>query len=52
MKFAHFYKARGGKFTLIISTGPSIVGGEEHSVSGKAEARKLAKQLGATPHNF
>ena len=52
MKTAHFFKQRGGKFVLILADGPSIVGGVEQPVSGKAEARKIAKAAGATCWNF
>lgn len=54
MKLAHIYKARGGKFTLTITTGAAINEGviSERSFDSKADAKAAAKLAGATPHNF
>ena len=50
MKYAHYFKA-GKKHELIISTGYSPTG-ETLQVSGKKEAKQLAKKLNAQPWNF
>ena len=47
---AHYFASKTDKY-LIISEGFQPIG-VKHKVSGKAEARKLAKQHGAEPHNF
>jgi len=47
---AHYFQSKTRKI-LIISEGFSPVG-KEIEVSGKAEARKIAKTHGAEPHNF
>lgn len=47
---AHYFQSKTRK-VLIISEGFEPVG-KEIQVSGKAEARKLAKEHGAQPHNF
>lgn len=54
MKLAHIYKARGGKFTLTITTGPELCSGvvSEELFDSKADAKARAKSLGAKPHNY
>lgn len=50
---AHYFGSRTKGFTLVITEGPGL--GKilsETKVSGKAEARKLAKEKGAEPWNF
>jgi len=47
---AHYFAGKGRK-VVIISQGFSPIG-QEIQVAGKAEARKVAKQHGAEPHNF
>jgi hypothetical protein len=47
---AHYFSSKSKK-VLVISEGPSPVG-REYPVSGKAEARKIAKQHNAEPWNF
>ncbi len=51
---AHIYKARMGKFSLIITTGASISEGvvSTQLFDSKQEAKAVAKQIGATPHNY
>ena len=48
--YAHYFAGRGRR-TLIISQGLAPTG-EEIPVSGKAEARRIAKERGAKPWNF
>jgi uncharacterized protein YdbL (DUF1318 family) len=51
--FAHFYGSKAKGYFLIINTDASIrVSGKEIKVSGKREARKIAKELNATCWNF
>lgn len=50
MKTAHYYASRGTKFLVIGVDGR--VTGERYEVSGKSEARKLAKELSAKAWNF
>lgn len=50
MKTAHYFASKSAK-KVVISEGLTPVG-EEFTVSGKAEARKLAKQHNAQPWNF
>ena len=50
MKTAHYFASKSIK-KVVIATGPAPRG-EEFSVSGKAEARKIAKQHNAQPWNF
>lgn len=54
MKNSHIYKARGGKFMLIITTGPSIAEGvvSEQTFNSKNEAKAAAKAVGAKPWNY
>lgn len=54
MPYANFFSKKGGGWTLLITEGPDIRHGliREISVSGKREARKLAKQYGAKCWNF
>jgi hypothetical protein len=47
---AHYFASKNKK-VVILSTGFEPVG-TEVAVSGKAEARKIARQHGAEPHNF
>ena len=56
---AHLYrnpKSRGAGFELIITQGPSIqaeyVLATIRPLAGKREARAMAKEYNATPHNF
>ena len=50
--FAHYYGSKSRGFTVLINNSASPVGGTEYPVSGKLEARAIAKQHGATPYNF
>ena len=52
--FAHIYKFKNGMFELIITTSASISEGviSERLVASKTEAKQLAKQIGAKPHNY
>ena len=52
--FAHFYGSKAKGFILIISVSPIIRGDllKQISVSGKREARQIAKKLNATCWNF
>ncbi|EEU9533598.1 hypothetical protein ACJY8V_000967 [Escherichia coli] len=50
MKTAHYYASRSTKF-LVIGVNGKLTD-ERYDVSGKAEARKLAKELSATAWNF
>ena len=50
MKTAHYFASKQAK-KVVIAVGPRPVG-EEYTVSGKAEARKIAKQHNAQPWNF
>lgn len=53
-KFAHIYKARGGKWTLFITTGPAINQGviSEQVCDDKTSAKRLAKEASAKPWNY
>ena len=48
MKTAHYFNDK----TLRITEGPAPVGGQVRRVSGKREARQLAKAAGAVCWNF
>ncbi len=48
--YANYFK-QGSRHILIISADTRPVG-KEYQVAGKREARKLAKELNATPWNF
>ena len=52
--FAHFYNGRKGTYQLLISKSADISFGivATYLVAGKREARKIAKDLGATCWNF
>lgn len=50
MNYAHFYTIGKAKH-LILSEGPQPTG-KTIKVSGKAEARKVAREHGARPYNF
>lgn len=50
MKYAHYFASRQVKL-LILSQGPEPIG-FKIIVSGKAEARRVAKQHDAKPYNF
>lgn len=50
MKTAHYSASKALKTVTISNTTRPI--GDKHVVSGKAEARKLAKELNAKPWNF
>lgn len=54
MKYAHIYKVRGGKFQLLLTTGPEISTGvlSELLFDSKADAKKAAKAAGAVAHNY
>jgi len=54
MKYAHIYNARGGKFTLLITSGPAISAGVIFDLQfiSRKEAKIAAKTLGATPYNY
>lgn len=50
MKTAHYFAGSGSKFLVIGIDGRMT--DERYAVSGKAEARKLAKELSAKAWNF
>ena len=50
--FAHYYGSKSKGFTLRINSDMQPVGGVVVAVSGKAEAKKLAKEHQAQPWNF
>lgn len=50
MKTAHFFKTAGVAFVVISTT--YAPRGVQHVVTGKREARALAKQAGAVCWNF
>ena len=56
MKYAHIFNARkstGFKYTLLISTSPSIVDMQtELHFNSKVEAKAMAKTLGAKAYNY
>ena len=54
MKYAHIYKARGGKFTLLISTTPDISQSviSETLFADRKSAKQAAKSLGAVAYNY
>lgn len=54
MKYAHIFKAAGGKFTLFITTGPAISEGviSRQVYDGKVAAKAAAKAAGAKAWNF
>jgi ribosomal protein S3 len=53
MKYAHYFATRTRR-ELVISDTPSLAGnaGVTVTVSGKAEARRIAREHGAQPWNF
>lgn len=52
--YAHIYNAPKKQVRLMITTGPAIDNGviSEQLVDTKKEAKKLAKDAGATPYNY
>lgn len=54
MKYAHIYRARGGKFQLMLTTGPQICDGvlETLNFDSKAAAKAHAKAAGAKAWNY
>lgn len=50
MKTAHYFKTYGAAFVII--SADLSPRGDRHTVSGKREARTLAKQAGAICWNF
>lgn len=48
--FAHYFATRKNKFVVISETNRPT--GERIPVSGKVEARRIAKEKGASPWNF
>jgi len=50
--FAHYYGSKSKGFTLRINGTAQPVGGVIFAVSGKVEAKKLAKEHQAQPWNF
>ena len=56
MKYAHIFNARkatGFKYTLVISSSPSIVDQlTELFFNSKPEAKAMAKALGAKAYNY
>ena len=50
MKTAHYFKTHGAAFVII--SADLSPRGDRHTVSGKREARALAKQAGAFCWNF
>lgn len=52
VKTAHYTATKTRKFVTIVAPGQAYGAGEIISVSGKAEARRIAAARGATPWNF
>jgi len=52
MKTAHYYAGKGKKFVVFGINGKFTIDAEEHPVSGKREANKLASDNNAKPWNF
>ena len=57
MKYAHLFTNKtlhGGGVQLVITEGPGldVILATIRPLAGKRDARKLAKQHNATPHNF
>ena len=50
--FAHYYGSKAKGYTVRINTDARPVGGIEYKVSGKAEAKAIAKANNAAPYNF
>lgn len=52
--YAHVYKARGGAFNLLITTGPAISEGVLSNLpfDNRALAKAHARAAGAKPHNY
>ncbi len=50
--FAHYYGSKAKGYTVTITADARPIGGKEYKVSGKREARLLAKRLNATPYNY
>ena len=50
--FAHYYGSKSKGFTVRINSDMQPVGGLVFTISGKAEAKKLAKEHQAQPWNF
>ena len=50
--YAHLYKQSKLGWVLIINDSARPIGGVEYLVSGKKEARTMAKQYNAQPWNF
>ena len=48
--FAHYFTGKGKKFVIISATMQPI--GTKIEVTGKAEAKKIAKEQNAKPWNF
>jgi hypothetical protein len=51
--FAHIYKAKGGKWVLILSLTPAISSPHtEYTFNTRREAKLKARSLGAVAHNY
>ncbi len=50
--FAHYYGSKARGYTVTITADARPIGRKEYKVSGKREARVLAKRLNATPYNY
>lgn len=51
-KFAHYYGSKAKGYSVQITDSPSPIGGKTIPVDNKNHAKKVAKEHGATPHNF
>jgi hypothetical protein len=52
---AHIFKAKGGKWRLVISRSASITSDQvisDQLFDGKVDAKRAAKSLGAKAHNY
>ncbi len=49
---AHYFATRSRKYVVISQSADLSTACAEHAVKGLREARKIAKEYGAKPHNF
>ena len=49
---AHYFGSKAKGYTLRVNDNASPRGGKVYRVTGKREARALAKRLKAAPYNF
>lgn len=54
IRYAHIYKARGGKVVLMLTTGTAISMGVIRTLYFKCknQAAKFARSIGAVAHNY